>query len=261
MSYRSRLKAAGPLLALALLTVSGRPASVAASPQNVPAVARGQQQFESSCAFCHGTDGTGGRGPDLVRSKLVADDEGGNLIGPVIRNGRPAKGMPAFNMTAQQITDITAFLHSRQLAGMNSRSMGNGGTYTLSRLLSGNAAEGKAYFNGPGGCSACHSPTGDLAHIATKYKPVQLELRMLYPRGVKSTVTVTLRSGKEVSGTLIHLDEFNVALRDSGGWYRSFSRDQVRVDVHDPLAAHQALLGKLTEADMHNLFAYLESLK
>jgi cytochrome c oxidase cbb3-type subunit 3 len=252
--------AALPLLPFIVLITLGAPARAQTLAQNQAAVQRGQKDFESRCAFCHGTDATGGRGPDLVRSKLVADDAGGNLIGGVILNGRPAKGMPAFSMAPAQIKDIAAFLHSRVLAAMHSRSRG-GDVYSLSRLLTGNAAEGKAYFDGPGRCSACHSPTGDLAHIAAKYTPLKLELRMLYPRGITPTVTVTLRSGKHLTGKLVHLDEFSVALRDSSGWYRSFSRDQVQVEVHDPLAAHQALLNKLTQDDMHNLFAYLETLK
>jgi cytochrome c oxidase cbb3-type subunit III len=248
------------LLAFATFIILGPCATAQAPPQNSAAVEQGRKQFQSSCAFCHGADATGARGPDLVRSKLVADDSGGNLIGQVIRNGRPAKGMPAFSMTAGQIKDIAAFLHSRILDTMNGRSA-SGDVYSLTRLLTGNAAKGKAYFDGPGGCTACHSATGDLAHIAAKCAPLKLELRMLYPGEITPTVTVTLPSGKKLAGTLVHQDEFNVALRDSAGWYRSFSRRGVKVDVHDPLAAHQALLNKLTQDDVHNLFAYLESLK
>lgn len=250
------------LACVAVFTVGdyeGRAQSGAAASN--PAVTRGQQQFASSCGFCHGTDATGGRGPDLVRSKLVADDSGGNLIGPVILNGRPAKGMPAFSsMSAQQISDIAAFLHSRFQASRHSRAMG--GDYPLSRLLTGNATAGKAFFEGAGGCTACHSVTGDLAHVAKKYEPAQLEMHMLYPRGeAVSTVTVTLPSGEQIQGKLVREDEFSVALRDAAGWYRSFSKDQVKVEVHDPLAAHQALLSKLTQDDVHNLFAYLETLQ
>lgn len=244
-----------------LLIVGTYPGRAQSASGNATAIKNGQKQFVASCSFCHGEDATGGRGPDLVRSKLVADDEGGNLIGEVIRDGRPQKGMPAFTMTAEEIQDIAAFLHSCVLAAMHSRTMGGEEGYPLSRLLTGNAVQGKAYFDGAGGCSACHSPTGDLAHIARKYEPLQLELQMLYPRGVTPTVTVTLSSGEKIQGKLVHVDEFNVALRDASGWYRSFSRSQVQVNIHDPLAAHQALLSKLTPDDMHNLFAYLETLK
>lgn len=259
------LNGAACLLACAIATLTLTGYAGRAQPQaaavDSAAVARGRQQFVSSCSFCHGADATGGRGPDLVRSKLVADDSKGSLIGPVILNGRPAKGMPAFaSMTAAQIGDIAAFLHAQQHAAEHSRTMG--GAYPLSKLLTGNAAAGKAFFDGPGGCTACHSVTGDLAHVAKKYEPVQLEMRMLYPRGeAKPTVTVTLPSGERISGELAHLDEFSVALRDTAGWYRSFPRDQVKVDVHNPLAAHRALLSKLTQDDIHNLFAYLETLQ
>jgi len=74
-------------------------------------------------------------------------------------------------------------------------------------------------------------------------------------------VVVTLPSGKQVKGPLAHADDFVIALRDASGWYRSFSRDRVKVELQDPLAAHRELLDKLTQADVHNLFAYLESLK
>lgn len=225
-------------------------------------VDRGHKQFEQSCGFCHGPDATGARGPDLVRSKVVADDVNGNLIGEVIRNGRPDKGMPALPLTGAQIQAVAAYLHARAREALASNSVP--AVYPLSRLLTGRASAGQAYFNGAGGCQSCHSASGDLAHVGRKYSPLELEARMLYPgrrRKDTKTVTVTLSSGEQVSGTLVHLDDFMVSLREASGWYGSFPRDQVKVEVHDPLAAHQELLGKLTQDDMHNLFAYLETLK
>jgi cytochrome c oxidase cbb3-type subunit 3 len=59
----------------------------------------------------------------------------------------------------------------------------------------------------------------------------------------------------------VHIDDFEISLRDESGWYRSFSRDRVKVEVQDRLAAHRELLDKLTQADIHNLFAYMQSLK
>ncbi|HET7215532.1 MAG TPA: c-type cytochrome [Terriglobia bacterium] len=225
-----------------------------------PAVERGQKTFERNCAFCHGQDATGGRGPDLVRSPLVADDKAGDRIGPVILNGRPSKGMPALHLSGAEIKDIAEFMHYRQAEGVASARLP--ANYALKWMLTGNAAAGKEFFNGAGKCKDCHSPAGDLAHVATKYTPLDLEAKMLYPNGKDSrTVTVTLPSGQTIEGPLDHLDEFTVALHDSAGWYRSFSRDQVKVSVHDPLAAHRELLDTLSQADMHNLFAYLETLK
>ena len=258
-----------PLLALFLLLGPWNSAarSQSAAQDSVakdPAVERGHKQFAESCGFCHGADATGARGPDLVRSPLVAHDVKGDQIGEVIRLGRPDKGMPPLaNMTDEQVADIAAFLHERAKEGLESAGIPR--SYPVEKLLTGSADAGKAFFNGAGGCKSCHSPTGDLAGVAGKYSPVELEARMLYPGHRKnsphSTAIVTLPSGEQIKGELVHADDFVVGLRDASGWYRSFSRDHVKVELQDPLAAHRDLLNKLTQADVHNLFAYLESLK
>ena len=230
----------------------------ALAQQHAPA-ARGEKEFEQSCGFCHGEDATGARAPDLVRSPLVNKDSGGDLIGPVIRGGRPDKGMPALPLPDNTIQDIVAFLHMRVVQAAKSSHVSS--DYPLERLLTGNADAGRAYFNGAGKCASCHSPTGDLAGIAKKYAPLYLEERILAPRRQPATVTVTTPSGEQISGKLDHLDDFSVSLHDAGGWYHSWPRDRVKVSVNDPLQAHRDLLTKYTDADIHDLFAYLETLK
>jgi cytochrome c oxidase cbb3-type subunit III len=237
-------------------------ADSAARPQadaKDPAVERGHKQFEQSCGFCHGPDATGARGPDLVRSPLVAHDVKGDLIGKVIREGRPDKGMPPIPATDAQVTDIAAYLHARAAEALDSAEVPK--AYPVEKLLTGNAEAGKAYFNGAGGCKNCHSPTGDLAGVADKYSPVDLQARMLYPEGKHTIAVVTLASGEQVKGPLAHVDDFEIALRDASGWYRSFPRDQVKAELQDGLASHRELLDKVTQAEMHNLFAYLESFR
>jgi cytochrome c oxidase cbb3-type subunit III len=234
------------------------------------AVDRGQKIFGPTCGFCHGNDARGKSGPDLVRSTLVLHDEKGDNIGQVIRNGRPDRGMPAFpTMSPEQIADISIFLHSRAADASNRFG------YKIGDLITGEAKKGEAFFKGAGGCESCHSPSGDLAHVASKYEPVELQRRFLYPvpnwmdmfmgkatkPPVPTKVTVELSSGERIAGTLEHLDEFTVALRDSGGWYRSFSRPDVKVDLQNPRAAHEALLPKYTDDEMHDMLAYLETLK
>jgi len=265
------------LAALSLLTAA---LLVAQSPVSAPrpggnmlisravpdaaAVERGQKIFIGNCAFCHGTTAQGGdSGPDLVRSALALDDERGDKIGPVIEQGRPGKGMPAFHLPADQIQDIAAFLRSRQQAAIDRTA------YTILNVVTGDREKGREYFNGAGRCHTCHSPTSDLAGIAKKYDAVTLQSRFLYPRPrssdatpIRPQVTVTPASGQSFSGTLDYLDDFNVAFRDASGEYHSFSRDaHVKVEVHDPLAAHAELLKKYTDADMHNVLAYLVTLK
>ena len=180
-------------------------------------------------------------------------------IGEVIRLGRPDKGMPAMPLTDPQVLDIAAYLHARAEEALRSARVPS--EYPVEKLLTGDPEAGKTYFNGAGGCKNCHSPTGDLAAIAAKYSPIDLEARMLYPRGKRTIAIVTLPSGEQIKGPVVHADDFVIALRDDSGWYRSFSRDRVKVELQDPLAAHRELLDKLTQADVHNLFAYLESLK
>jgi len=225
-------------------------------PKNEP-VERGKKLFESACGFCHGNDATGARGPDLIRSPLVNHDLGGNLIGPVIKNGRIDKDMPAFAYNNVQISDLAAFLHEQTQVALHSASVPR--DYPVEKLLTGNASAGREYFFGH--CDTCHSPTGDLAGIARKYTPINLEARFLYPGGTRRMVTVTLPSGQQVSGTLAQMDEFNVALRDGTGWYRSWPRGRVKVEVRDPMEKHRELLHQYTDADVHNIFAYLETLK
>ena len=223
-------------------------------------VESGASLFRQDCSFCHGRDATGGEtGPNLTRSRLVRSDVDGDKIGPVIRNGRPDKGMPPFDRSDQQIASLVAFIHAQQYA----QSGGKGGRKGVdaSDLQTGNAEAGKKYFEGAGGCANCHSPTGDLAGIASRYKGLELEQNMLYPRHAKSKVTVVLPSGETVPGTLAYRDEFTIALTDSSGTYRSWRTRDVQYKVDEPAEAHVEQFSKYTDEDIHNLMAYLQTLQ
>jgi cytochrome c oxidase cbb3-type subunit 3 len=251
---------------LSLAAQGGPPRPAAPSPAEVAAqvaaAERGRVIFKQNCSACHAEDATGGRGPDLIRSSLVRHDKGGDLIGVVVTGGRPDKGMPPFPMTESQISDIVTFLNAQiALFDLHTRYGPYPNDIPAERLATGTVEAGKAYFNGPGKCNMCHSPTGDLAGVAKKYNPPDLEVRFLYPSGTPSTSVVTLPSGKTFEGTLLLNDDFNVAIMGKDGWYHSWPRSAVKVAVHDPLAAHAELLQKYTDADMHNLFTYLETLK
>jgi cytochrome c oxidase cbb3-type subunit III len=231
--------------------------SVAAVAQDA-SIESGQTAFRRDCAFCHGRDGGGGEsGPDLMRSKLVGDDQAGSTIEPVIRNGRPDRGMPAFHLSDQEMAGVVAFLHS-QKAKADADKGGRKGVDEAD-LLTGNAEAGKRYFDQA--CARCHSATGDLANLTKRLRGLRLEERMLYPRGAKSTVTVTLADGGTVSGELSYLDEFTVGLKDASGKYRSWRTGDVKYTVSSPAEAHAELLPRYTDEDVHNLMAYLETLR
>ncbi len=197
-----------------------------------------------------------------MRSTLVRHDDAGNLIAPIIKNGRPGKGMPALPLDVDQIRDVVAFLHARVQESNRTSPANPGQDFDLQKLLTGNAEAGKAYFYGTGKCSGCHSATGDLAHIARKYPPADLQARFLYPETDEPlTVTVLLPSGTRIRGKLVAQDRFSIGMHDQQGWYHSWPTNQVKVISENPLARHLELLGRYTDADLHDLFAYLESLK
>lgn len=223
-------------------------------------VEAGGELFQQNCAFCHGRDTMGGEsGPDLTQSKIVRADVNGDKIGQVVREGRPAKKMPAFNFSAPELQSLVAFIHA-QAAHAALHPGGRRGV-SVEDLQTGNVEAGKAYFNGAGNCSQCHSPTGDLAGVASRFEGLALERRMLYPEHTVSKVTVTLPSGKTISGTLAYLDEFTLGMRDDAGAYHSWSVDRIKYKVDSPVEAHVALFAKYTDADIHNLMAYLQTLR
>jgi cytochrome c oxidase cbb3-type subunit III len=238
------------------------------APGDPAAVARGRRIFVVNCGFCHGSDARGGEsGPNLVRSQLVMDDKNGELIAAVVQDGRPEKGMPQFKLAATDVADVVAFIHSIP-AGAKV-----GPTGTVNPLV-GDANAGKAYFNGPGKCHTCHSVTGDLAGIGGKYTDVRALQDLILTGGGKGwlgvpagppvkRVAVTLPSGDTVEGKLDRIDDFIVSLTDASGHYRSFRRDGdvPKVVVKDPFQPHLDMLRTVHDTDIHNLTAYLVTMK
>jgi mono/diheme cytochrome c family protein len=235
---------------------------------NPAAIERGRSIYSTNCAFCHGADTRGGSsGPSLLRSSVVLDDKNGELIGPVVQAGRPDRGMPKFPMSADQIADIAAFLHSFAVNG-----------YDASRqrpetIVVGNAHAGEAAFKAR--CSSCHSSSGDLQGLATRFPdPRTLQQSWLMPgsmvgrggplpaRARPPRVTVTTPSGQKVEGELERVDDFVVALRTADGARRVFrTTDGTKVDVIDPIKAHRDLLGSYSDTEIHNITAFLVTLK
>ena len=255
-------------------TVSAQQQALTA-PADTAAVERGQALMVQHCGFCHGANARGGsNGPDLTRSALVQTDEDGKQLGELLAAGRPDKGMPKFDLPGAQVSDIATFLHSAIYLNSNRR------LYKILDIIVGDPKAGEAYFNGAGRCNTCHSPTGNLKSVGAKYEPATLQGRLLLPRGRERApgspsvplyadptaikVSVTLPTGEAVGGGLVRLTDFEVTLYDAAaGRIRSWLRngDSPKVVVTDPLQAHVDHLTKWTDADMHNMTAYLASLK
>ncbi len=229
-------------------------------------VQQGSALFRQDCSFCHGRDAGGGEsGPDLTRSKLVAADVDGDKIGPVVRNGRPDKGMPPFDRSDQQIASLVAFIHTQQNLALASASgrRGSGGRKGVdaSDLQTGNVEAGKQYFNGAGGC--CSLPFADRrsgwTRIAlqrpgtrrnrcsipdTRSRKSQSHSRLVRRSMELWNIWMSLRLGSSIPRAPI----------DHGG------PAMCTFKVDTALDAHVELFSKYTDADVHNLMAYLQTL-
>ncbi len=234
------------------------------------AIERGLPAYNTTCGYCHGERGKGGRaGPDLIASVVTLHDEDGVDIAKFVRAPAHAK-VVRIEASDKQIFDIAAYLHSRVIYAS-----GRGGV-RISEVLVGNASAGQQYFNGPGGCNKCHSPTGDLKGVGSKYDVPTLQEHLVMPRvgrggfgggtGPNSTApyaTVTLPSGETFKGAPVLVTDFYVTLRLADGFTKTWARNHgvPKVEITDPLQAHVDLMTRLSDPDMHNLTAYLATLK
>jgi cytochrome c oxidase cbb3-type subunit III len=240
---------------------------------------RGKAQYAGVCSACHGADARGGQlgGPNLLRSQLVLDDKDGELIIPVVQNGRPGPPpMPPLPIAVDDIKAIAAWLHNLQAQGTNQGGPPPGPETELN-ILVGDAKAGEAFFAKQ--CASCHSTTGDLQGLAARVaSPMALQNMWVSggvarPRGARRagpppapkpvTATVTLASGEKVSGRLARLDDFLVTLVADDGTTRTIPRKGAspKIEVQDPLAKHRELLGVLTNTNMHDVTAFLSTLK
>jgi cytochrome c oxidase cbb3-type subunit III len=250
-------------------------------PPGDPAlIARGNGLYGANCRLCHGADLRGGDqgGTNLLRSAVVLADQSGELIGPVILNGRNNPGlppMPKFNLPEADLKAIAEYLHSIA-ATMQGQGGPPRGTPAVLNILVGDAVAGQAYF--AKNCSTCHSATGDLAGIGARItNPMQLQNAWLggqtggrgrggggaAPAANPAMVSVTPASGPKIEGRLIRIDDFLVVLELADGTPRSFRRvgDVPKVEIRDPREAHRKLLPTYTDKDIHNVTAYLVTLK
>jgi cytochrome c oxidase cbb3-type subunit III len=233
----------------------------------------GKTVWAAECINCHGTQARGtDNGPNLTRSLVVLRDRYGSSIGPFLKGHKLQSGAAGSTLTEEQVTNLAHFLRQR----VNDSFRGSP-LFQAQNVLVGDAAAGAAFFNGPGKCATCHTATAlSLAGIGTRYEPIDLQQRFLFPGGGRGgrgrggpaspasavKVTVTPAAGEAVTGVLLQMDDFNVSMRDAAGNYRTFKRGPgVKVVKDDPLAAHHALLETLTDKNMHDIVAYLETLK
>jgi cytochrome c oxidase cbb3-type subunit 3 len=228
-------------------------------------VARGKAVYGTNCAYCHGEDARGGEngGTNVLRSDVFMKDRNGEVLAPFLRdNAIPSH---KFNLTAEQSSDVAAFVHN---FGMNSRDPGR---MRPASVVVGDAKAGDAYFRVT--CVKCHTVAYAKAFAVTMNDPRDLQQRWLMPavlggRGATPaskpiTITVTEANGQKTEGRMRRLDDFLVTVITADGSERTFRREEgvPKVEVHDPRQAHMELLKQYRDADIHNVTAYLVTLK
>jgi len=231
---------------------------------------RGRHLYATECVECHGPAARGtDAGPNLVRSNVVMHDRTGSELGPFLKKGHPLQSKTSSAaLTTEQISDLSHFLKQRIDDALKRQPMGD-----HINVITGDAAAGKAYFEGEGKCTSCHSLTGNLAGIGNRFaEPVDLQQSILFPTGrgrggrgpatAPVLLTVTQRDGQPIKGELVFIDDFDAQLRDSAGKLRTFARTSgTKIEKTDPLAEHHALLDRLTDKNIHDLVVYLETVK
>jgi mono/diheme cytochrome c family protein len=276
-----KLLSAAARAVLAVMLLTCLPAALfAQAPQGVPTAAqagqtvreflglgslpdfaaaeRGAPLYVANCAFCHGPLARGAEGPSLIYSELVLKDEHGSLIAELLKNGRPERGMPAFaTLSDEQRKDMAEFLHQQI------EEVANRGAYQPKNIVLGNPKKGASYVAAH--CLNCHSLTSDLKGLAQKWRPLDLQRNWIMPprAGDSRAITATVRAPQGTwQGQVRQIDDFRIVLVGDSGRPVVIARDPgVAVELHDPLAPHVAMVGNLSDSDMINVTAYLETLK
>jgi mono/diheme cytochrome c family protein len=267
------------------------PAPAARPPISRPVVDmaahdRGRTLWAANCVECHGAQARGSdTGPNIIRTETLNYDryaaKAGSVLGPFLKKGHPTSSRkPSASFTDEEIADLANFLRQR----INDTMRGSP-IFTVGDIVVGNPKAGEAFFSGAGGCATCHTGTRSLAGVATRIPtPVDLQQRMLFPNSGRTrggrgrgaapggaaatpdrnaiTVSIETGSGAPLKGVLVEESDFFVTLRDAEGNVRTVRRTpEMRVTRANPLQAHVDLLDRITDEQIHDLVAYLETLK
>ena len=242
-------------------------------------VARGREIYGIECRSCHGPDLRGGErgGPNLLRSQVALNDQSGDLIVPAIQNLHKAH-MPDAKLTADDMTATAAFIRS-VLASAPGQGAPPPGPPVVLNVLVGDARAGEKYFAAK--CASCHSVTGDLEGDRCARSAGRSASELMGGRRARARRRTGPQagaddhaarsaceghrwaSGQTFEGRLERIDDFNVVLTQADGTQRSFRRTGAgpKVEVRDPLEPHRMMLPLYTDKDIHDVTAYLASVK
>lgn len=233
---------------------------------NPEVVARGAQIYTKQCQSCHAADLRGASGPSILRSQASLTDQKGEALIPIMLGQDKDFPDHKIDISTADAGAVAAYVRSIvSEIGSQGRAPGDG--QQSFNIVVGDPARGKQYFAAK--CASCHSAEGDLKGYATRV-PVPKTMQPAWIRGTRLgvpappvKVTVSMAGGKALEGTLIHVDDFLVTLQLPDGTMRTIRRngEVPKVVVKDPLEAHRNLLPVYTDGDIHDVTAYLVTLK
>lgn len=223
------------------------------SPSDVEA---GAKTFRSHCSPCHGIKGEGGLGPNLAAGRFFHGSSDGALLNN-ISNGIPGTAMPGLFYSPDRVWQVVAYIRSLSAAN-KPRSAGD-------------PAHGAAVFRNQR-CAQCHRIRGsggrlgpDLSEIGASRSPDFLRKSLLDPNADVQPRYWTVRfrdaSGKRVEGFLMDEDTYTARLIDLEQRLRSVNKAEVTDYRIDKTSRMPSYKGSLSEKDLTDLIAYLESLQ
>lgn len=248
-------------------------------PGDPATIDRGRALYSVNCTSCHGVDLRGGQlnGPNLLRSQVMLNDQEGELLLPIVRGARAEKGMPPLPLQPDDVKAVAVYIHS-VLASAQRQGSPPAGPEPVLNVLVGDAAAGETYFAAK--CASCHSTTGNLAGIGTRF-PDAKALQNFWVSGGRAggrggfrgagppnnaravTATIAFPTGEKLEGRVVRYDDFLITLALEDGSLRTVRRDgdKPKVEIRDPLAPHRELLATYTDKDIHDVTAYLVTVK
>jgi cytochrome c oxidase cbb3-type subunit III len=223
-------------------------------------VAAGSRIYYANCAQCHGASGTGVGGIDLRRGRLPRASTDEALAG-LVASGIPGTGMPAFRFTPDEMRGVIAFVRA-----------GLGADPTAPPVKLGNAARGRAIFEGEGRCLTCHrvGTTGsrsapDLTEVGAARTPAAILRSLVDPTGgmrpINRPVRAVTRDGGVITGRRLNEDTYTVQIVTPEGRLLSLVKGELRDWSVSPTSPMPSYKDTLSAEDLTDLLAYLVSLK
>jgi putative heme-binding domain-containing protein len=254
MLWRGGAVAVGAVVTLAV--VCGR-STAAQHGYTKEQIDNGGRLYQASCATCHGPRGDTVRGVNLFSGRYNRATSDEQLVRIVV-TGIPGTAMPPNNYTDTDAGMIVAYLRAAGAAG--------------GMAPTGDAARGKAAFDGKGKCQGCHGPDGvgtrtapSLADVGAIRTPPELARALLDPSAEIHpdfrTILAVTKAGVTITGRLMNQDSFTIQLLDSTGQLRGLQKADLKEYTMVRNSPMPSSRGVLTPQEIDDVVAYLAGLR